>query len=596
MTDLSRRRFLGLGALGAAGAALGGGTNGAAGAGASGGPAGAGTASGSTGAAGPGGTPPTEPSSPDLVALGGRVYTIDDDRPTAEAFAVRGDRFVAVGGTEEIRALAGPETEVLDLRGLTVTPGFIDAHSHPAGAGLSQLLHVNVNLGSIAEIQEALRARAAETPPGEWVIGVMYDDTKLEEGRPVRRRDLDRAVPDHPVEVRHRGGHTAVYNSRAFELAGVTADTPDPEGGRFYREDGELTGKVAEEARGVFYDLIPSTSTREQRREGVALISRRMTAAGLTSVHDVWCGAEDLTAYQDARRAGELRFRTYLFPGGGTELYSALKTAGVRTGFGDEWLRIGAVKHAADGSASERTMAMSTPYQGRPNDYGILTMSQEEIHEAVADAVRHGFQLGIHANGDVAIDRVLNAYERAERRADELGLGPDPRFRIEHCSLVNPDLLERIAAVGAVPTPFYTYVHYHGNKWTEYGEEKMRWMFAHRSFLDHGVPVAAGSDYPPGPFDPMMAIQSMVTRTDMQGRVWGPNQRIGVREALRVGTIHGAYASFEEHLKGSITPGKLADFTVLQEDPHEVDPDRIKEIEVLRTVVGGRTVHPDPEG
>ncbi len=270
------------------------------------------------------------------------------------------------------------------------------------------------------------------------------------------------------------------------------------------------------------------------------------------------------------------------------DLYERLKKAGIYSGFGDEWLRVGGVKFTADGSASERTMAMSTPYVGRPDDYGILTMTQQEIDEAVEDAHRHRFQIGIHANGDVAIDMVLNAYERVQRIAPR----PDPRHRLEHCTLVNPDLLARIEAAGSIPTPFYTYVHYHGNKWSEYGEERMQWMFAHRSFLDYGIPVAGASDYIPGPYEPLMAIQSMVTRKDMEGRVWGPSQKIGVDEALRICTLHGAYASFEEHVKGTIAAGKLADFVVLESDPHDVDPDRIKHIAVARTVVGGRTMHP----
>ena len=211
-------------------------------------------------------------------------------------------------------------------------------------------------------------------------------------------------------------------------------------------------------------------------------------------------------------------------------------------------------------------------------------MNQEEIHEAVEVAHRANWQIGIHANGDVTIDMVLNAYERAQ----ELWPRPNPRHRIEHCSLVNPGLLARIKAAGAVPTPFYTYAHYHGNKWVEYGPEKMEWMFAHRSFLDYDIPVAPASDYTPGPYEPLMAIQSMVTRKDFDGRVWGPSQRITVPEAMRICTMGGAYASFEEDLKGSVTMGKLADFVVLAADPHDADPDAIKEIPVLRTVAGGR--------
>jgi len=230
---------------------------------------------------------------------------------------------------------------------------------------------------------------------------------------------------------------------------------------------------------------------------------------------------------------------------------------------------------------------MSTPYVGT-DDYGILTMTQEEIHEAVEDAHRHGFQVGIHANGDRTIEYVLNAYERVLEQWPH----PDRRHRLEHCSLVNPDLLRRIKASGSIPTPFWTYAHYHGNKWVEYGPEKMEWMFAHRSFLDYGIPVAGASDYVPGPFEPMMAIQSLVTRKDTEGRVWGASQKVTVDEALRIGTLNGAFASYEEDVKGSIAPGKYADFVVLEQDPHVVDPETIKDIRVARTVVGGRTVHP----
>jgi predicted amidohydrolase YtcJ len=519
---------------------------------------------------------------PDIVVINANVYTVDDALPRAEAFLVRNGLFVAVGTNAQVQRLYQPGMQLWDAAGMTVVPGFIDTHCHPSG--VQEISGVNVNLRTVAEVQAALRAKAATTPPGFWVSGYMYDDTKLD--RPVTRRDLDAAVPDHPAMVGHRGGHTGVYNSRAFELAGITVDTPDPEGGRFYRENGELTGKVAERARGAFNRVGERAPvTRETRQQGVAFISKAMTAAGITSVHQTGGGALDLTALQDARAAGELRFRMYFFPRGG--LFDTLRDAGIRTGFGDEWLRIGAVKYGADGSASERTMRMSTPYVGRPDDYGILTMSAEEIQAAVEEADRAGWQIGIHANGDVTIDLVLDAYERVQREFPR----PDPRHRIEHCSLVNPELLRRIKAAGVIPTPFYTYVYYHGDKWAEYGEEKMRWMFAHRSFLDHDIPVAGASDYMPGPYEPLMALQSLVTRTDYAGRAWGPNQRVTVDEALRICTLNGAHASFEERLKGSITAGKLADFVMLGEDPHAVDPSTLKDIRIVRTVVGGQTMY-----
>jgi predicted amidohydrolase YtcJ len=530
-------------------------------------------------------TPPVQAArrpEPDLMLVNGNVYTVDDAQPHARAFAVKHGRFVAVGSETDIRNLATRNTTVIDAEGMTVTPGFIDAHCHPSG--VNELIGVNVNLQTVEQVKAALARRAAETPPGYWVTGYMYDDTKLD--RPVTRLDLDEAVPNHPASVGHRGGHTGVYNSVAFELADVTVDTPDPEGGHFYREGGQLTGKVAERARRVFGGVGKRDEvTRATRQAGVKFISEAMTRAGVTTVHHTGVGRTSLVALQDAYRAGEMRFRMYFLPNGG--VYSRLNEAGLRTGFGDEWLRIGAVKYYADGSASERTMRMSTPYVGRPDDYGILTMSQEEIHEAVDDAHRSGWQIGIHANGDVTIDMVLKAYERAQQEWPRT----DPRHRIEHCTLINPDLLRRIKAIEAIPTPFYTYVYYHGDKWGEYGEEKLRHMFAHRSFLDYGIRVAPASDYMPGPYEPMMALQSMVTRTDFRGNEWGPNQRVTVEEALHISTMNGAYASFEEHVKGSITAGKLADFVILGDDPHSVDPSTLKDIPIVRTVVGGKTVH-----
>ena len=523
----------------------------------------------------------------DLIITGANVITMDPKVPTATAVAVRGQHILAVGNDDDVLNLKGPGTDVIDARGHTVTPGFIDAHSHPllAQEGIS----ANVNLRRISDVKAALAAQASKTPPGHWVLGSMYDDTKFEDGRPINRSDLDEAVPNHPVFVRHRGGHTAVVNSRAFELAGISAETPDPVGGRYFRDNGELTGQIAEpsamqpfQQAGVWPIL-----DRAARQKSVELTSRNMAAAGLTSTTDSWGATEDFVAYQDARAAGDMHYRVSFMPFGGTDVYEGLKLARMASGFGDDMLRIGAVKFAADGSASERTMSRSTPYEGRPDDYGILTMTQEEIYAAVDDAVAHDFRVGIHANGDVAIDRVLNAYERVLKDWK----GENPRFRIEHCSLVNESLLKRIKKAGVIPAPFYTYAYYHGNKWLDYGEDMMESMFAHRSFLDYGIPVAPASDFTPGPYEPMMAIQSMVTRKDTQGRVWGPSQRISVTEAMQVCTMNGAYASFEEDIKGSLTPGKLADIAILEKDPHDVDPDGITDIKVRRTILGGRTTY-----
>jgi hypothetical protein len=525
---------------------------------------------------------------PDLVVVNAVVYTVDDAKPKAEAFAVKNGRFVAIGTTTEIRALAGKGTQIIDGQGMTVVPGFIDAHTHPAWSGINELLHVDCNRPTIAEIKKALGERAAKTPGNEWVSGFKYDDTKLTDGRPLHRADLDEAVPKHPVFVEHRGGHTAICNSVAFQLAGITKNTPDPEGGKYGRDaKGELTGFIAEKAKEAMEKIrrVPA-ETPKMLQAAVKRMSELMTAAGLTSVHDADATRDYFIAYQDALAAGEMGFRVYVMAH--PRLYELWRAAGLRTGFGNDQLRIGGLKLYCDGSCSERTMRMSKPYEGRPNDYGILVTTQEQLNRAVDEAHASGFQVGIHANGDVAIDMVLTAYELALRQRPR----PDSRHRIEHCTLINDNLLKRMAAIGAIPTPFYTYVYYHGDKWAQYGEERTRSMFAHRSFLDHKIRVAGASDYIPGPYEPLMAIQSMVTRTDYKGRVWGANQKISVDEALRVCTINGAYASFEEKTKGSISEGKLADFVMLADDPHKTAPTKIKDIKVVRTVVGGRTVHP----
>tara|TARA_B100001996_G_scaffold48217_1_gene34606 strand:- start:825 stop:2513 length:1689 start_codon:yes stop_codon:yes gene_type:complete len=514
----------------------------------------------------------------------GKILTMNSYMPVAEAMTTLGDRVQAIGSLEEVMPFVGASTERIDVRDHTVTPGFIDSHSHPLFA--EEAVGVNVNLPRIEDVKQALARQALKTPPGHWVRGVMYDDTKFTDERALNKNDIDDAVKNHPVFVAHRGGHTAVVNSKAIEMAGLTIDSPDPFGGRFFRENGEFTGKVAEHAMDVFFKVGTwPIMDRNVRQEAARISSKNMAATGLTSTTDAFGNKDDLIAYQDARRNGELSFRISFMPGGNSKVYSGLKEAGIGSGFGDEMIRIGAVKFSADGSASERTMSMSTPYEGKPEDFGILTMTQEEIYEAVEDAVAHDFRVGIHANGDIAIDMVLNAYEKVLKNHE----GINPRHRIEHCSLVNNEILTRIKAAGVIPTPFYTYVYYHGNKWVDYGYDKMENMFAHKSFLDAGIPVAPASDYTPGPYEPMMAIQSMVTRRDIRGREWGPSQKISVSDAMRICTIHGAYASFEEGLKGSLVAGKLADFVILDKDPHEVNPNEIVSIKVLKTVLGGKT-------
>lgn len=523
---------------------------------------------------------------PDLILYNGRIRTIDPNQPRASAVAIANGRFLAVGSDDDVLALSKTGVKKIDLEGKSVVPGFIDAHTHPLYAGIRHLRWVDCDLRSISAIQDAIRERAARTPPGEWVVGFKYDDTKTAERRKLTRKDLDEAVPDHPVFIQHRGGHTAYVNSAAYKAAGVGENTPDPPGGRFERgPDGDLNGGLAETATEPFWDKIPTDYTRDEYRQGVKLIGEMMTRSGVTSVTDAEGAPVDLRAYQDARDNDDLLLRVYCFIV--EKSLDEMIEAGVRTGLGDEWVKVGAVKLVCDGSISERTARLSEPFVGRPDDYGILVTEEDELYEQARRAHEAGWQIGTHANGDVAIDITLRIYERLQREQPR----PDPRYRLEHCTVIDDSLVARIKALDAIPNPFSTYVYYHGEKMRHYGAERLNRMFAVRSFLDAGIRVTQTSDYPPGPFEPMMAIQSSVTRTDSNGTLWGPDQRISVEDALRVATINGAYASYEEQIKGSIETGKLADLVVLGRDPTEVDPSEIIDIPIERTMVGGRWVY-----
>jgi predicted amidohydrolase YtcJ len=531
---------------------------------------------------------------PDLVVLNAKVYTVDASKPTAQAFAVNGDRFVAVGRTPDMKALAGKSTQMYDAMQMTIVPGFIDCHNHAPGTTLLYEVLVGnpyeVEFVSISSIIEKLHARAKETAPGLWVEGYFFDDTKVKDKRELDASDLDEVSMEHPVVVRHRGGHTSYYNHKALEMAGITKNTPNPPGGTYDRTTaGELSGRVTDLARSA----IDRTGTRrtftqnerEQRdRDGLAFISKQFVRYGLTSVHHE---GGNLRALQAVRARGELLHRVSFETS--DNALEAMIASGIATGFGDEWIRFGATsEHTVDGSFSERTMSLSKPYPGiQPPYQGNVTTTQNDLNAWVERVHRAGIQINCHANGDVAIDMMLTAVERAQK----LFPRADARPKITHCTLINDDLIRRMKALNAIPALFTSYAYYNTDKFVFYGEELMKRSMAFRSLLDAGIHAAAGSDFSPGPFAPLMGIQGMVTRKGWDGATWGANQRVTVDEALQINTLNGAYASFEENIKGSIAPGKLADFVVLSDDLHTVDKEKVKDIKIVRTVVGGKTVY-----
>ena len=530
----------------------------------------------------------------ELVVFNAKVYTVDSKLANAEAFAVRGGKFIAVGKSADIKDLIGKKTQIIDAQQMTVVPGFIDSHNHASGNTLLYEVLVGnpyeVEFVTISSIVDKLRLKAKTTPADTWVEGFFFDDTKLKDKRALDVHDLDQVSTELPVAVHHRGGHTTFYNSKALKMAGVTKTTPGVAGGTYDRDgSGELNGRVTDRAREVLYKVgkRPSYSadeTMRRDREGLAYISKQFVRFGLTGVcHE----GGNLRALEEVRARGDLLHRVS-YEAEGAEL-EAMISGGMTTGLGDDWIKLGATfEHTADGSFSERTMALSIPYPGTSSGYkGNVTETQEVLNAWCERVHRAGIQLNCHANGDVAIDHVLTAYERAL----QLVPGPDARPKITHCTLINDDLVRRIKAINAVPALFTSYAYYNPDKFHFYGEELMKRCMAYRTLLDAGIPAAAGSDFDPGPFSPLMGIQGMVTRTGWNGEVWGANQRITVDEALRVNTINGAYATREEASKGSITPGKLADFVILAEDLHTVEPEKIKDIRVVRTVVGGLTAY-----
>jgi predicted amidohydrolase YtcJ len=530
----------------------------------------------------------------DLVVFNAKVYTVDSRTPKVEAFAVKAGRFIAVGSTADMKGLIGKATQSFDAKQMTVVPGFIDCHNHATGNVLLYEVLVGnpyvVEFVSIESIIEKLRAKAAQTPPGTWVEGFFFDDTKVKDNRLINVHDLDQVSKDHPVAVHHRGGHTSFYNSKALEMADVNKNTPNPPGGTFDRDaNGDLNGRVTDRATNRINRVgkrptFTQEQTEQRGRDGLAYISKQFVKYGLTSVHHE---GGDLFALQQVRARGDLLHRVSYEAAG--KVLESMIAGGISTGFGDEWIRLGATsEHTVDGSFSERTMALSTPYAGVSPPYkGNITETQEELNAWIERVHRAGIQVNCHANGDVAIEMVLTAVERAQK----LFPRADARPKITHCTLINDDILRRMKAGGVVPAPFTSYAYYNSDKFHFYGEELMKRSMAFRSFLDSGIVAAAGSDFSPGPFDPRMGIQGMVTRRGWNGETWGANQRISVDEALRINTLNGAYNSHEEAIKGSITPGKLADFVVLAEDPHTIDQEKIKDIQIVRTVTGGATVY-----
>ena len=537
--------------------------------------------------------PQSADSPPDTILYNGNVITVDPAFSHAQAVAIAGDRFTAVGSDASIRDLAGPQTTQIDLSGRTVVPGLMDNHLHSAGGGPGVDLS---DTRTLAEVLAAIGARANESPPGALVVtNGDWHEAQLREQRLPLRNDLDAVAPDNPVVV-VRGGHEYILNTAALEHWGIDESTENPPGGQISRyPDGSLNGELINRAKD--YVTLPSPPERslEERIEAQVAEYRELHAAGLTSVRHPGGLVGQYRAIQEMQRRGDLTMRvTFLLRIRSAEdIAEVIAAAGVEPDEGDEWLKIGGVKLGVDGGFEGGWMREPyvEPWGRNGTFHGINTMPPEAFTDTVLQLNELGWRVATHALGDAAIDLVLDGYEAAHAQAPITGR----RWAIEHGFIPAADQFPRIRALGLVVSA-QNHLYVAGPSMEKYwGRERADWSTPIRTYLNENIPVSGGTDAPVIPYPPLWAIYHFVTRDTLSGGIYGANQRVSREEALRLVTINNAYLTFEEDLKGSIEPGKLADLVVLSDDIMTVPEERIDDLTVLMTMVGGAIVHEHPD-
>lgn len=536
---------------------------------------------------------PAAQAQADLVLVQGNIYTVNPQQPRAEAVAIRGEYIVAVGSNTEIQKWIGPNTRVVDLGGRFALPGFNDAHIHLANGGAAKLAVDLSGAESLEAFQERIRARLSDYRPGEWITGRGWDHTLWDPPRFPTRADLDAVSREHPILLTRVDGHVAVANSLALQQAGVTRATPDPPGGEIQRDSltGEPTGLLKETAMGLVARAVPPL-TPAQRRRGIELALAEAAQLGVTSLQDnsSW---DDFLLYRELREQGRLtaRITEWLpFQAPLEQLLEMRRQGGVR----DRWLKTGALKGVTDGTLGSRTAAMLEPYADDRSTRGILRIPQDELRRMVIERDAAGFQVALHAIGDLANRAALDAFEAAQRANGRY----DARHRIEHAQVVAPDDFARFAALGVIasmqPVHQSTDMRWAGQR---LGPERSLGAYAWRTMLRQGVRLAFGTDYPVEPMDPRRGLYACVTRELPEGGPaggWVPEEKISVEECIQAYTLGSAYAEFEEQNKGQIAAGKYADIVVFAEDLTRIPPRQILTTPVVFTLVGGRIVYQKP--
>lgn len=528
----------------------------------------------------------------DIVFTGGSIITVDKSNTIHTGLAVKGNKILFVGSEEDAKKLIGEETEVVDLAGRSLVPGFIDSHLHTGVMGANALAIDcrSPGVSSIEDIKKLIAERVKVTPKGEWIRGWGYDHSKLAEQRHPNRWDLDEVAPDHPVILTRVCAHISAHNSKSLEIAGITDESEAPEGGVYMRENGHVNGVMLEYAH--MQAMKVSGLSHQELLNAMEVANDMLIKEGITSLHDSGgYGFVQMGAFQDAVNQGKLKVRIYSMIFSFVENLNFNHTyldIGLHTGFGSERFKIGPSKLMIDGSSSGPTAATLEPYTSDPNSHGILSMDPKDVDEFVLKAHKAGYQVTSHAVGDKAVTVIVNAIEKAMKAYPR----EDCRHRIEHCAMINDELLDRIKALGIVPilNPIFLYEFGDGYM-VNYGKERAYRMFAAKSFLDKGILAAGSSDCPITFSNPILNMHLACNRTTQKGQVINAEECIGVMDALRMFTYNGAYASFEEEIKGTLEEGKLADLVVLSEDLTKVEPQNLKDVVVDMTYIDGEKVY-----
>ena len=533
----------------------------------------------------------------DLVLTNGRIYTVDNARSEASALAVRGGRVQFVGSDAEAKAFAGPSTLVIDLHGATVVPGIVDAHAHLLGLG-NTLQRVNlVGSASYDEVISRVKAWAKEVKPGAWIQGRGWDQNLWSTKEFPTQDALSRAFPNNPVVLTRIDVHALVANAKAMELAHVGAATADPSGGRVVRlASGAPSGVFVDNAKSLIDRAIPA-ATRADNRKAILAAVAEANRFGLTGIHDAGEDAETIGIYEELARSGSYSLRNYVMlsdpgePDSPAALANSYIQRGPQSALYDGHLWIRAIKLYADGALGSRGAALLAPYSDEPSNSGLLLSRPEHIEAWAEAALRRGFQVNVHAIGDRGNRIVLDAFDSALKRIPRA----DHRFRIEHAQVLSPEDIPRFSRLGVIPSMQPTH-QTSDMRWAEarVGPERIRGAYAWRSLLNTGVVIANGTDFPVEEVNPLLTFHAAVTRQDpdnLPAGGWYPEQKMTREEALQSMTIWPAFAGFQEAVLGSLTPGKYADFVVLDRDIMRVPDTEILGTRVVSTWIGGKRVY-----